>query len=241
MDPISAMNDDWDAPDCLLHFILFASVQGLLAMLAVQHGADSVTACEAFEPVAQAAKLIIEDNGMEDKIKLVMKRSTALQIPEDLEERCNILVSEVFDTELIGEGALGVFIHAHENLLSQDVITVPYAATVYIQVVESHFLLQHNHLGDNIGLNVPTEWRDCPGPSSVHDLQLSQLYPRQDFRRLSEVQPLYEFCFSKRNGLTFHVRKIVQIFHIVIYHLMIHVFLITWYGTDTVQVQASQL
>lgn len=103
-------------------------------MFAVRHGADSVTACEAFQPVAQAAKVIILDNGMEGKIKLITKRSTAIMVPEDLEELCNILVSEVFDTELIGEGALGVFIHAHENLLTPDVITVPYSATVYVQV-----------------------------------------------------------------------------------------------------------
>ena len=57
--------------------------------------------------MAHAAKLIIEDNGMQDQIKLVGKRSTALTIPQDLTTRCNILVSEVFDTELIGEGAAG--------------------------------------------------------------------------------------------------------------------------------------
>lgn len=32
-------------------------------------------------------------------------------------ERANILVTEVFDTELIGEGAIGTFNHAHKCLL----------------------------------------------------------------------------------------------------------------------------
>ena len=31
--------------------------------------------------------------------------------------RANILVTEVFDTELIGEGALSTFKHAHAHLL----------------------------------------------------------------------------------------------------------------------------
>lgn len=35
----------------------------------------------------------------------------------DMPERANILVTEVFDTELIGEGAIGTFHHAHERLL----------------------------------------------------------------------------------------------------------------------------
>lgn len=35
----------------------------------------------------------------------------------DLKEKANILVAEVFDTELIGEGALKTFKHAVDNLL----------------------------------------------------------------------------------------------------------------------------
>ena len=49
------------------------------------------------------------------------------------------------------------------------------------------------------------------GSASVHDLQLSQLYPRQDFRRLSEIQPLFDFCFSKREGLKFQDTKTLQV------------------------------
>jgi protein arginine N-methyltransferase 7 len=41
-----------------------------------------------------------------------------LDFPDgDLSEKANILVTEVFDTELIGEGALGTFQHAHDKLL----------------------------------------------------------------------------------------------------------------------------
>lgn len=32
-------------------------------------------------------------------------------------EKANILVTEVFDTELIGEGAINTFTHAHRELL----------------------------------------------------------------------------------------------------------------------------
>ena len=35
----------------------------------------------------------------------------------DMPKRANILVTEVFDTELIGEGALSTFRHAHKVLL----------------------------------------------------------------------------------------------------------------------------
>ena len=36
----------------------------------------------------------------------------------DMSERANILVTEVFDTELIGEGAISTFNHAHKHLLT---------------------------------------------------------------------------------------------------------------------------
>ena len=41
-----------------------------------------------------------------------------------MKERANILVTEVFDTELIGEGALKTFQHAHDNLLEVIVMLV---------------------------------------------------------------------------------------------------------------------
>lgn len=33
----------------------------------------------------------------------------------------NLLVTEVFDTELIGEGAISVFNHAHQELLTVNI------------------------------------------------------------------------------------------------------------------------
>ena len=55
------------------------------------------------------------------QIKLVRKRSTSVQVGPglDMDERANILVTEVFDTELIGEGAISTFNHAHDYLLTE--------------------------------------------------------------------------------------------------------------------------
>ena len=70
---------------------------------------------------------MIKQNGFEGKIKLVRKRSTELQVGPglDMERRANILVTEVFDTELIGEGAIGTYNHAAANLLTKDRFVVP--------------------------------------------------------------------------------------------------------------------
>lgn len=36
----------------------------------------------------------------------------------------NLLVTEVFDTELIGEGAISVFNHAHQELLTVNIFKI---------------------------------------------------------------------------------------------------------------------
>lgn len=62
---------------------------------------------------------IIQEIGFEDKIRLIHKRSTKMTVGKDgdMAKKANILVTEVFDTELIGEGALSTFRHAHDYLL----------------------------------------------------------------------------------------------------------------------------
>lgn len=121
---------------------------GLLSMMAVKCGADTVTACEAFKPMSDCAEKILEDNKVRDKIKLIKKRSTDIIVGDgngcDMESRANILVTEVFDTDLIGEGAIPTFQHATECLLTSDCIVVPHSATVYCQVVESSFISNWN-------------------------------------------------------------------------------------------------
>lgn len=76
--------------------------------MAARCGADSIVACEAFQPMAECCLKILARNGVSDKITVIPKRSTELTVGEDgdMKEKANILVTEVFDTELIGEGML---------------------------------------------------------------------------------------------------------------------------------------
>ena len=69
--------------------------------------------------MAKIAIDIITQNGYDDVIKVVPLRSTELVVEKGgyMEEKANILVTEVFDTELIGEGVLPTLLHAHQHLL----------------------------------------------------------------------------------------------------------------------------
>lgn len=183
---------------------------GLLSMMAVRNGADSVVACEAFKPMSVCAIETIKSNGFDGKIKVIPKRSTDLTVGDagDLKNRANILVTEVFDTELIGEGALSTFKHAHKELLEKDCIVVPQSATIYAQVVESPFVQNWNKLKDiysvegELLVTVPEQIKNCPGAATVHDLQMSQL-PRHLVTTIVPPQAVLNFDWSGRTPTVF--------------------------------------
>ncbi|XP_054310047.1 protein arginine N-methyltransferase 7 isoform X11 [Pongo pygmaeus] len=160
-----------------------------------------------FKPMADAAVKIVEKNGFSDKIKVINKHSTEVTVgPEgDMPCRANILVTELFDTELIGEGALPSYEHAHRHLVEENCEAVPHRATVYAQLVESRRMWSWNKLfpirvQTSLGEQVivpPVDLESCPGAPSVCDIQLNQVSPA-DFTVLSDVLPMFSIDFSKQ-------------------------------------------
>ncbi|CAJ0948666.1 unnamed protein product, partial [Ranitomeya imitator] len=176
---------------------------GLLSMMALTAGADYCFAIEVFKPMADAAAQIVKVNGFGDKVKVINKHSTEVTLgPDgDMTRRANILITELFDTELIGEGALPSYEHAQHNLMQERWEAVPHRATIYAQVVESRRLWSWNKLLpmqlDCRIIQPPPEMQSCPGASSVCDVQLSQLSPG-DFTPLSDILVVFRLDFSKQ-------------------------------------------
>ncbi|XP_029637505.1 protein arginine N-methyltransferase 7 [Octopus sinensis] len=173
---------------------------GLLSMMAAKCGADSITACEAFTPMAECAKKVIKRNGFEDKIKLIPKRSTELTVGEgkDMLQKANILVTEVFDTELIGEGALSTYYHALQYLLEPNCSVVPHSARVYVQLAQCPLGKNWNEvqpitIDKTKSISVPKEMHNCSGALHLHDLQLNQLH-QSKFQLITD--PITVFCFD---------------------------------------------
>ncbi|XP_014662743.1 PREDICTED: protein arginine N-methyltransferase 7-like [Priapulus caudatus] len=198
------------------HVLDIGTGTGLLSMMAVRCGADSVTACEAFAPVATCAKEVMAANGVLNKIKLISKRSTDVNVGIgcDMERHANILVTEVFDTELIGEGAIGTFHHAHKHLLEKDCIVVPSAANMYCQVVDSRLVRMWNKLepirvGKDVEIATPHKVAQCTGAAAVHDLQLDQLSPDQ-FEPITDPLLVFRFDYSGNTPILFNNHSVVD-------------------------------
>ncbi|XP_029200545.2 protein arginine N-methyltransferase 7-like isoform X1 [Acropora millepora] len=184
-----------------IHMLDIGTGTGLLAMMAVRSGADGATACEAFGPIANVAKKIVAKNGFGEKISVIGKCSTDLDLERDghIPRRANLLVTELWDTELIGEGALPTLRDACRRLLEPGFVSVPAAATIVAQVIGSETLwkmhqLDTNQISEDQEIKLPSEMEQCRGTASVFDLHVDELSDKE-IHLLSEPVPVLRFDF----------------------------------------------
>ncbi|CAB4279551.1 unnamed protein product [Prunus armeniaca] len=206
------------------HVLDIGSGTGLLSMMAARAMGSMtcrmVTACESYLPMVKLMKKVVRLNGMENQIKLINKRSDELKRGIDITSPAQVLVSEILDSELLGEGLIPSLQHAHDMLLVENPETVPYKATTYGQLVESTFLWKLHDLHGNEAkasdgiLLVPTGLDNIlgvkPQQYAFHCDAIGK-----EVKLLSEPFKIFEFDFWKRpdsHGETeVHVKWILQL------------------------------
>ncbi|VDK83454.1 unnamed protein product [Onchocerca ochengi] len=180
-----------------VHVLDIGAGTGLLSMMAIRAGADSVTALEMLKPMANCAEEIVRKNGYEGQIRLIASRSTELTDEEiSTIEKADVMVAEVFDTELIGEGALRTFKEAHQKLVKPGCRVVPSSARIFLVPVQSDFLMRFHRLPSR-NLKVPESSKLCPGAGAVHDIHLSEV-PEEEICVFAE--PFVAFSFDFEDG-----------------------------------------
>lgn len=181
---------------------------GLLSMMVVRAFREldyknfHVTALEQSEPMAECATRVISKNGMSESITVIPKSCQQLERPV---EQFNLLVAELLDTELIGEGCLYAYADAVRYLCAYDCLFVPHSARVYIEPIASDFLFKRHAIDDlefklgprkKIKVEVPPIVKSCCA-TYADELQVSMLKPGQDFIRVSEPKQIFTFRFSR--------------------------------------------
>lgn len=167
---------------------------GLTAMLAARAGAKHVYTCEQQPLIAQAAARVIKANGLSDRITVISKWSHDIVIGVDMPAPADVVISEIVDTVLLGEGALATLTHAMSALAKPNARAIPERGSLMAQPVESAKLL--------------TLWR----PQRAEGFDLSAFHPfaniaqmtPSDFstyglRPLGPTTTLFEFDFTHPN------------------------------------------
>eukprot|EP00041_Stephanoeca_diplocostata_P007330 m.102909 g.102909 ORF g.102909 m.102909 type:complete len:731 (+) comp16829_c0_seq19:419-2611(+) len=133
------------------HVLDIGTGTGILAMMAARAGAAPVTACEVFSPMINICSNVVNLNGFQDRITLLNKRSTDIDVMNDLNGRkADIIVSEILDTEFIGEGVISTIQHAIAHLATSDAVIIPATGVVWGMVVESPLLESWHSLSHTV-------------------------------------------------------------------------------------------
>jgi protein arginine N-methyltransferase 7 len=152
----------------------------------------------------------VQANGLAGKITIIPERSTDMSVAGErgevsdaqMPKRADLLVSEILDTELIGEGILPTMRHAHAHLLNPGAVCVPKRATVHVQLVESATLrswctMPTRAAGTSAAVDLALS-ASCVGNSASHDVHIDRL--------ASELTPItgpfdvFDFDFQTPNG-----------------------------------------
>ncbi len=120
---------------------------GLLSMMAARAGAKSVITCEAEPIIAGAARRVIADNALDGRIRVIAQKSTELEVGTDLPQKADILVSEIFSSELVGERVLPSIEDARRRLLTPDCRVIPAVGSIMLALFG----------GESIGKNMVVE------------------------------------------------------------------------------------
>lgn len=177
---------------------------GLLAMMCVRHGADFVIGCEMFDAMAEVARSVVEANNMANKILIIIAKSSDI---ESLPFVPDIIVSELLDSALIGEGVL----QSHSDAISRFMIddetsleaplyqrVIPNSGILFVTLVEGSDIRKLVDIGSlNYGGISPFRNDDamkCVGgwkPIPVHWSE----YEARGCRKLSSTSQFFNMNF----------------------------------------------
>ncbi len=157
---------------------------GLLSVYAAKASEKVVVyAVESSVHLADTAKLIYADNGVEKQIRPV-KRDARHLTAKEIPQAADILLFEVFDAGLLGEGIIHFVEPLRNNVVAKNVRVMPLRAKIFAIVVE----LRTNTVGPHMFEQV-NSFRYRPEYFNVDLLEL-------DHKILSEPFEVFEFDFQ---------------------------------------------
>ncbi len=165
---------------------------GLLAMMAARAGASKVLGCEMVTELATVAGDLIWQNGYEEQIRVINRHSGTIRIGKDLPEKADVLVSEILDAAVIGEGVLPSHRHAVKELLKPGGVVIPARIECFVQLIALPELRVAWPVGEVEGF-------DLSGMQHFQRVEQGQVkhLGGEEYYPLSPVTPLWELDLAK--------------------------------------------
>jgi type III protein arginine methyltransferase len=113
---------------------------GLFAMMAARAGAAEIVTCDSNPSVAAAATEVIARNGFANRVRVIAKRSTALEVGVDLAEPADVLIWDVLGSNLIGAEALPILEDAVTRLIRPEARVIPARGAIRVALGEDREL-----------------------------------------------------------------------------------------------------
>jgi tetratricopeptide (TPR) repeat protein len=148
-----------------MHVLDIGTGTGLLSMMAVRAGAECVTAVEANKEMAHIARRIIGQNGFEDDIQVFNMHSTLMKVGKELPRPADVVVAEIVDAALLGEGVLPSLRHARAALTVEKPIMIPQGARVFGALV--HFPRREFNDVEGFDLSILNDYRRPGGMANI--------------------------------------------------------------------------
>lgn len=141
---------------------------GIVAMMAARAGAAKVVTCEVLPAIAELAKDVISCNGYDDRIDVIIKKSTQLRVGKDLPDKADVFVSELINVGLLAPNMISVIRHARENLVKPEGRIIPQGAHVYGALLQCDQLARINPVREIAGFDMsPMDRMRSPGYAQI--------------------------------------------------------------------------
>jgi len=174
---------------------------GLLSMMAANLGAHEINTCETNSIMAATARKIIADNNLGEKINVIQKKSTDIKIGIDINKPADILVSEIFSSNLLSEDAIPSLEDAKQRLISKKAKIIPEYGSIMIALFG----------GEDIGKNIYTEEFENIKLKKFNSIVAKKyILHRQDLKinLMSSTFEAFRFDFVNKNNFPPENKKI---------------------------------
>jgi type II protein arginine methyltransferase len=173
----------------------------LLSIMAANLGAKEINTCETNSIMANTATKIIADNNLSKKINIIQKKSNDIIVGKDINKPADVLVSEIFSSNLLSEDVLPSLEDAKKRLISKNAKIIPEYGSIMISLFG----------GDDIGKNIYTEkFENIKLKKFNSIIAKKHILHRQDLKidLMSNAFEAFRFDFINKNNFPPENKKI---------------------------------